>query len=71
VIDLRRGQGQLRVCHEMFKRNLSKIVDDPVRFCSEYCLFLDEEGSLQDLNVGYSAIHRVSARLVYPSLKQL
>ena len=54
----------------MFKRNLSKIVDDPVRFCSEYLLFLNEEGSLQDLNAGHSAIQRVSARLVYPNLNK-
>ena len=70
MINLLRGQGQLRVCHEMFKRNLSKIVDDPVRFCSEYLLFLNEEGSLQDLNAGHSAIQRVSARLVYPTLSE-
>ena len=63
-----REQGQFQVCNEIFKRTLSKIVDDPGRFCNEYLLFLSEEGSLQDLNAGYSAIHRVSTRLVHPDL---
>lgn len=49
----------------MFKRNLSKIVDNPIRFCNEYLLFLNEEALLPELNAGYSAIQRVSVRLVY------
>jgi len=48
----------------MFKRNLTKILDDPVRFCSEYLLFLNQEGLLPELNAGYAAVHRVSGRFV-------
>ena len=64
-----RAQGELQVCHEMFKRNMSKIIDDPVRFSYAYLSFLTEEGSLRELNSGFAILRRtllqhVSAWLV-------
>ena len=54
-----RGQGQLRVCHDMFKKNLSKVIDDPGRFSSAYMSFLAEEGTIRELNTGYTSVRKV------------
>ena len=59
-----RGQGQLRVCHDMFKKNLSKILDDPARFSSSYISFLTEEGTIRELNTGYRSVREVSRKQV-------
>jgi hypothetical protein len=43
----------------MFKKNMFKIVDDPVRFSNAYIMFLVETGSLEHLNKGFSTIRQV------------
>lgn len=47
------------VCKDMFKKNLFKVVDDPVRFGYAYLSFLTENGTLDELNIGYSTIRKV------------
>jgi hypothetical protein len=62
-----RGQGQLRVCHDMFKKNLSKVIDDPGRFGSAYISFLAEEGTIRELNTGYTSVRKVLHKQVRDS----
>lgn len=48
----------------MFKKNLSKVIDDPVRFGSAYMSFLAEEGTIRELNTGYSILRKVLRKRV-------
>ena len=48
----------------MFKKNLSKIIDDPGRFSSAYMSFLAEEGTIRDLNAGYTSVRKVLRKQV-------
>ena len=48
----------------MFKKNLSKIVDDPGRFNSAYMSFLAEEGTIRELNTGYTTVRKVLRKQV-------
>jgi hypothetical protein len=43
----------------MFKKNMFKIVDDPLRFSNAYIMFLVETGSLEHLNKGFSTTRQV------------
>jgi squamous cell carcinoma antigen recognized by T-cells 3 len=52
-------QGNPSVCKEMFKKNLFKVVDDPIRFGYAYLSFLAENGTLDELNIGYSTMRKV------------
>ena len=54
-----REQGQLKNCHGLFKKALSKATDDPSQLSYAYLQFLTEEGTLQELNTGLSTIKDV------------
>jgi hypothetical protein len=53
------------VCKDMFKKNIFKVVDDPVRFGYAYLSFLAESGTLDELNIGYTAIRKVFKKNVF------
>jgi hypothetical protein len=61
-VDIIRSQGQSEICFDMFKKNLKKIVDDPVRFGKAYLAFLTEEGMIQDLNIGHMMVRKLIAQ---------
>jgi len=53
----------------MFKRNLFKISDDPIRFSYAYASFLAVDGSLHQLNTGLYAIRKVLKKYVCHELE--
>jgi hypothetical protein len=55
------------VCKDMFKKNIFKVVDDPVRFGYAYLAFLAENGTLDELNIGYSTLRKVFKKHVIVS----
>jgi hypothetical protein len=59
--------GNSSVCKDMFKKNIFKVVDDPVRFGYAYLSFLAENGTLDELNTGYSTIRKVFKKHVMAS----
>ena len=60
-------QDNSAVCQDMFKKNIFKVVDDPVRFGYAYLAFLAENGNLDELNIGYSTIRKVFKKHVIAS----
>jgi hypothetical protein len=64
-VDIVREQGHPELSHEMFKRNLFKITDDPFRFSYAYMTFLAADGSLHQLSSGLNTVRKVLKKYVY------
>jgi hypothetical protein len=68
VVDFVREQGHPELSHEMFKRNLFKITDDPFRFSYAYMTFLAADGSVHQLSSGLNTVRKVLKKYVYHEL---
>ena len=58
--DIVRAQGNTHICIDMYKKNLKKIVDDPIRFANAYLSFLNAEGEILDLNIGHAMVRKLA-----------